>query len=227
MNILAIDTTTKKANVAVEINDKVKTNSIDNEITHSEKLLPLIDSTLKECNITIKDIDVLACTTGPGSFTGIRIGLSTVKALSKVTGAKIFCIDSLKLLAHCVDTKNYTLVVPLIDAKHNRAYANIFLKNEDDLQSTILPENKYLDDILKDVENFCYTNKIDAKNVLLIADSLDIKSYISDKYDCMLASLNMNELVRLATLSQDFTNYLNLDATYVRSSEAERTKYGE
>jgi len=59
MNILAIDTTTKKANTAIAINNKIKINSIDNEITHSEKLLPLIDASLKECNLNIKDIDIL------------------------------------------------------------------------------------------------------------------------------------------------------------------------
>ena len=94
MNILAIDTTTKKANIGISIDGKSTIKTVDNEITHSEKLLPLIDNVLKETNCNIKDIDVFACTTGPGSFTGIRIGLATVKALTKVTDAKIFSINS-------------------------------------------------------------------------------------------------------------------------------------
>ena len=227
MNILAIDTTTKKANTAIAINNKIKINSIDNEITHSEKLLPLIDASLKECNLNIKDIDILACTTGPGSFTGIRIGLATVKALSKVTGAKIFCIDSLELLARSVNTQGYKLIVSLINAKNTRAYTGMYFAHDNTLESAIIPENKYLCDILTDIRNVCSSNNIDAKDVLLIADNQNLTQCISDKYDFQISALNMNILVNLASSSSNYTDYLNLDATYVRPIEAERTKYGE
>ena len=82
MKILGIDTTTKSASCSVLNEDKYYTKAISNEITHSEKLLPIIHETLEESNLKIKDIELLLAINGPGSFTGIRIGLATVKALA-------------------------------------------------------------------------------------------------------------------------------------------------
>ncbi|MBR5227207.1 MAG: tRNA (adenosine(37)-N6)-threonylcarbamoyltransferase complex dimerization subunit type 1 TsaB [Clostridia bacterium] len=224
MNILAIDTTTKKANVALKTNNEIVINSIDNEITHSEKLLPLIDKTLKDNLVNLKDIECLACTTGPGSFTGIRIGLATAKAIAKVTNAKIFAIDSLELLAHSSlnNIKAETnIIVSLIDAKNTRAYCRFYsYKN-----STIYPicdaTNKYISDIILEVQD-----KFPAENVLYILDNENLIDLInSDNY--VIASLDMHFLIALANKATDFENHLTLDATYVRNSEAERTKYGE
>ena len=224
MNILAIDTTTKKANVGIKTTDVVKVKSIDNEVTHSEKLLPLIDESLKECCVKVKDIDCIACTTGPGSFTGIRIGLATTKALAKVINAKIYAIDSLTLLAYSVkNSQNYKLVVSLIDAKNNRAYAGMYLGSS----SAINNQNKYLNEIWEDISKICDENNINEKEVLIISDSLNIFECIPEKYEKTNTALNIEELLNLASSSTDFTDYLKLDATYVRSSEAERTKYGE
>lgn len=226
MNILAIDTTTKKANVGIKTESLIKVKSIDNEVTHSEKLLPLIDEALKECNITIKDIDCIAATTGPGSFTGIRIGLATAKALAKVINANIFSIDSLSLLAKSADTQNHKLIVSLIDAKNNRAYAGIYF-NQDALTPATTAQNKYLNEIFEDVNKICIENNITENEVLVIADTSNIFECIPNIYSKVLTSLNMDVLLSLADSATEFTDYLKLDATYVRSSEAERTKYGE
>lgn len=226
MNILAIDTTTKKANVGIKTESLIKVKSIDNEVTHSEKLLPLIDDTLKECGLTIKDIDLIAATTGPGSFTGIRIGLATAKALAKVINANIFSIDSLLLLAKSADTQNHKLVVSLVDAKNNRAYTGIYF-NQNALTPVTTAQNKYLNEIFEDVNKICTENNINENEVLVIADTSNIFEYIPDKYSKVLTSLNMEVLLSLADSATEFTDYLKLDATYVRSSEAERTKYGE
>lgn len=224
MNVLAIDTTTKRANVGVKTQDLVKVKNIDNEVTHSEKLLPLIDETLKECSISISDIDCIACTTGPGSFTGIRIGLATVKALAKSVGAKIYAIDSLSLLAQSANnSQNYKLVVSLIDAKNNRAYAGMFLNNS----SAIAVQNKYLNEILETVSNICKKHNIGENEVLIISDNLSLLECIHEKYEKIHTALNIEKLLSQAYNSSVFTDYLKLDATYVRSSEAERKKHGE
>ena len=89
MKILAIDTTTKKATVALNLDNKIIVKEVDNEITHSEKLLPLLDEVLNDSNTKLKDIDLFAITLGPGSFTGVRIGIATIKAIAKVTNKKI------------------------------------------------------------------------------------------------------------------------------------------
>lgn len=228
MNILAIDTTTKKANVGIKTNDIIKVNSIDNEVTHSEKLLPLIDEALKECHLEVKDIECIACTTGPGSFTGIRIGLATAKALAKVIGAKIYAIDSLELLAHSANNKHAKAILCLIDAKNTRAYAKCYYAH-DKLTQILTAENKYINEILKDLDKVCTSQDIIKSDVLVVADTEAILRLVPDGYKKCLSPLNIEVLLELANTAEDteFTDYLKLDATYVRSSEAERTKYGE
>ena len=139
MNILAVDTTTKVASVAIKKeNEDIVMKNISNEITHSEKLLPLIDETLKELSMTLKDISLYIAVNGPGSFTGIRIGLSTLKAFSMIDGNKIFSITSDKLIAYDAYTNyknllnkeknnipNKIYVASLIDAKNDRVYYSL------------------------------------------------------------------------------------------------------
>lgn len=224
MNILAIDTTTKKANVGLKINDNITLNSIDNEITHSEKLLPLIDKTIKTSNSNLKDIECIACTTGPGSFTGIRIGLATAKALAKVIHSKLFAMDSLELLAYSGLKKAMSkaqIIISLIDAKNTRAYCRIYANKDNILVPISEATNKYVNEIMKDV-----ASKYSQQDILYILDSENLVNLIeSNNY--IITSLDIECLINKANNSTVFEDYLTLDATYVRNSEAERTKYGE
>ncbi len=89
MKILSIDTASSICSVAIlEDNKVIKEISNDDANTHSVKLMPQIEQLFKETNLTLNDIDLLACDKGPGSFTGIRIGISTVKAFLDVTNIK-------------------------------------------------------------------------------------------------------------------------------------------
>ena len=101
MKILAIETSTMLGGVAVmddvkgllvEVRASVKTG-------HSGKLMPEIDDALKRASLGIGDIDALCVTTGPGSFTGLRIGLSTVKGLAYSTGLPVVAVPTLEALA--------------------------------------------------------------------------------------------------------------------------------
>ena len=83
MNILAVDTAGKTAAVAVLRDDVLLYEAqCNNGLTHSETLLPMIDTALKAAGLTVDDLDVLGVTNGPGSFTGLRIGLAAVKGLA-------------------------------------------------------------------------------------------------------------------------------------------------
>lgn len=129
MKILAIDTATEVCSVAILENDNViKEKTLNAVNTHSVALMPLIQDILKECNLTINDIDLFACDKGPGSFTGIRIGLSTVKAFCDVTNKPCVGITSLEGFAYKL--KNYSnpdfYICSLLNANHNNAYCGIF-----------------------------------------------------------------------------------------------------
>lgn len=85
MITLAISTSSNNASVALLENDIcIKELNIINEKTHSEKLMPLIDELFSKTRLTLSDVNLIACDNGPGSFTGLRIGIATVKALAEV-----------------------------------------------------------------------------------------------------------------------------------------------
>ena len=130
MKILSIDTSSAICSTAILENDNlIDENNLDNGRTHSENLMPLIDELLKRNNMNIKDIEMLACCVGPGSFTGIRIGISSIKPIAEVLGIKIASVTSLETLAKNVKAKENEKIVSLIDARNNQVYCGIFDNN--------------------------------------------------------------------------------------------------
>ena len=105
MRILAVDTSSKNCSVSiVEVdNDKnfkiIAEENNNDERTHSVKLMPMIDNIFKSSNLILDNIDLLACCLGPGSFTGIRIGIATVKAFADAKNIPTVGITSLESLA--------------------------------------------------------------------------------------------------------------------------------
>ena len=85
MKILSIDTSSSNCATAILEDDKlIDENSLNNGLTHSENLMPLIDELLKRNGIGLKDIDLIAVSVGPGSFTGIRIGIASIKPMAEI-----------------------------------------------------------------------------------------------------------------------------------------------
>ena len=129
MKILAIDTSSKLCSVAIlEDTNLIKKIELDNGLTHSETLMPLIQQLLKECNLTLKNIDLLVSDIGPGSFTGIRIGVSTCKAFSDSLNIPCVGISSLEVLAYNI--KQEKIICSTIDCKNDNCYFALYeLKN--------------------------------------------------------------------------------------------------
>lgn len=128
MKILSVDTSNKMASVSV-FSDKTLLSEkfSDDQKTHSEKLLPIMDETLKEVNLTISDIDLFVVSVGPGSFTGIRIGVSTVKGIAQALNKKVVPVTSLEGLIEMVNGDN---VCAMINARHGNVYVQIKHNNE-------------------------------------------------------------------------------------------------
>ena len=121
MKILAISTSSNTASVALLEDDKcIQELNIINEKTHSEKLMPLIDELFKNNKVTLSDIGLIACDNGPGSFTGIRIGVATVKAMAEAKNIPVVSCSSLEGLAYNVTGFDY--ICSLIDARNNQVY---------------------------------------------------------------------------------------------------------
>ena len=236
MNILGIDTTTKLASCTILSNDKYYTKSISNEVTHSEKLLPIIHEALKGNNLTLDNIDLLAAINGPGSFTGIRIGLATIKAFAQVKDIDIYSISSIDLIAYTTAKKyfeenidvNTVQVLSLIDARNNRVYYALNKVTKDNngkinIERIANVGNDLIDNIL--------INNEDTKNypLLIAGDCVDKFLDILSKYSASSLS-NMypttqdliDSYLHIDNIASYLYNAYTLDAFYARPSQAER-----
>ncbi len=134
MNYLAIDTSGSHLTVIAE-KDGAEAPYVyykeDCALQHSVQLMGAIDQALEKADLDRNDVDVFCAVTGPGSFTGIRIGVSTVKALAYALNKKTLGVTSFDVLAYNIITENSLAV---IDAKHGHVYSAGYNKGEVDLQ---------------------------------------------------------------------------------------------
>ena len=125
MKTLSLETSSKICSVAIlEDKNLIKKIELDNGLTHSETLMPLIKQILEETNLTLSKIDLLVCDIGPGSFTGIRIGIATIKAFTDSLNIPSVGVSSLEGLAYNIKTDG--IICSIIDCKNNNCYYALY-----------------------------------------------------------------------------------------------------
>jgi len=220
MKILSIETSGKICAVALtEDNNLIKEEIIKDENTHSVKLMPLVDKLLKETNTNINDIDLFACDIGPGSFTGIRIGVSTIKAFLDVTNKKAVGVTSLEILAE--DVQEEGIICSLIDAKNQNVYCGIFEKNQEECIQ--IGELKF--DNINNIINF--VKNINKKTIFVGDGSIAHKDVIECELDSAKviedSLLNARNIGKIAFRKKEQAVETNLlKPVYLRKSNAER-----
>ena len=211
MKILSIDTASPICSVGIlEDNKLIEDINTNNGLTHSEKLMPMIKQLLEETNLTLKDIDLLVCDKGPGSFTGIRIGVATIKAFADSLNIPSVGISSLDVLAYNIKEDGY--ICSLIDAKNSNVYFALY-KLENYLADSL--ENIF--EILKK-----YDNEITFVGDGAIAYKKEITSNIQK---CKFS--DFNELNSYSLGLAGLNSYSNGDNNdvlplYLRKPQAER-----
>ena len=217
MKILSIDTSSDICSVAIsEDNTVLKELHIDDIKTHSEKLMPLIKNIFDDCKLSLDNIDLSACSKGPGSFTGIRIGLATAKAFADSKNIKAIGISSLDSLAYNIENKGLTC--SLIDAKNNNVYFGLFenynLKSEYKACS--------IDEAIEILTNT-------ESGITFIGNGAVLyKEKISEKLpNSIFTTGDTNNSSAIGIGKAAFANYLNnifpsLSPLYLRKSQAER-----
>src|SRR5690554_7311746 len=146
MYILNIETSTKNCSVSIAQNGKtIALKEVAEEsFSHSEKLHVFIDNLLKENQITYKDLNAVALSGGPGSYTGLRIGTSTAKALCFALDLPLIAVDTLLVLAKQVNEDS--LIIPMIDARRMEVYTAIFDATHNPatpVQALVIDENSF------------------------------------------------------------------------------------
>lgn len=222
MKVLGVDTSTMTAGIGVVEGDEILAEvKFSVKITYSEILLSCIDQTLMNANLKIDDVDGFAISIGPGSFTGLRIGLSTLKGLCFATGKPLASVPSLDALAYLSLYCQYP-VVAMLDAKKNQVYAAIYEAKDG-------KPKRQSDYLVVDVEDL--VKRIPEKTLFVgpgarlfekqLVELLKDKAYFSQVEQswpsgAMIALLGSKKL----TLNQ-FEDIANLEPLYLRKSEAE------
>jgi len=133
MKILGIDTSTRCSSVGlIDEGEVISEYLLNIPITHSERLLGAIDYLLREAHCQMEDLDGWAISLGPGSFTGLRIGVSTVKGLAYATRKPVAGVSSLDVLASQISPTPY-LICPILDARKGEVYTAFYRYDETNL----------------------------------------------------------------------------------------------
>lgn len=225
MNILAIDTSGIVASVAIANNEKILGEiNLNYKQNHSVTIMPIIDNLLKMLEMDINDIDYFALSKGPGSFTGLRIGAATIKAMAHTLNKKIIPISTLEAMAYNImDNNRY--IVPIIDAKAERVFTGIY-KNENGVLEVILEEYATT---VKELLEYILSNDIEP--IFLGDGAISYKNIIKEHFkeeNFAPMSLNVQKASSLASLAflyekeQKYVDYNNLEIEYLRKPQAER-----
>lgn len=233
MKIFALDTAAKTCSVALAEDESVLyEESLSLGLTHSETMQEACNRALATLDWTYQDIDLYTVTHGPGSFTGLRIGLTAAKTFAYATNKPILGLSSLKALAEPYHCGPKTAVLSLLDARHRRVFSGLY-QNSQNLVEEQLGE---IDDYLVQAIHSCQANQI--KNLILVGDCAE--KYAQDeaiqkqvqaaKLDLILScetSISAASLARLAfqTHSESpelIQNAAALKPLYLTATEAER-----
>lgn len=202
MKVLIVDSSKKRANVQVITEEKVAGHTLDETEKHSENLLYRIDEILTRADVELKDIDVYAAVVGPGSFTGIRVGLSTIKAFNIVNKKKLVSLNAFEPFLSVVKSG----VVLLNSTRTSFYYA-------------IIRSGKILEMDLVSYENLA--NIVKGKKVYM----LDFEKY-AELQDCDIKYIdNYSELLRNAVQTKikrgEYITDNEFEPVYLQLSQAE------
>lgn len=127
MNIIALDSSGLVASVALVEEDRVVAEyTMNNKQTHSQTMLPMLDEIVKASGISKSDIDAIAISRGPGSFTGLRIGSATAKGLGLALNIPLIEIPTLEALAYNLFVPGSRLICPIMDARRQEVYSGVY-----------------------------------------------------------------------------------------------------
>lgn len=223
MIVLAIDTTSNVSSVAlVNENKTIGEFTINHKKTHSQTVMPMVEQLLNIVEIDISQIDFIACSCGPGSFTGLRIGAATAKGIAHGTGKDMVPVPTLDALAYNIFEEK-KLIVPIMDARRNQVYSAIYLKEG----KNMVRISDYMAEDINVVFDKIKEHKMQA---VFLGDGTDVHSELILAMGHEIAPLNMRlqSAASVGTLAiklindKSYVNYNEFDLIYIRKPQAER-----
>ena len=222
MKILAVDTSSNVASAAIVDGEKLVCESIlNNKLTHSQTLMPMIDEVFKKSELHPDDIDLFAVSNGPGSFTGLRIGVTTIKGLAHACKKPVCGVNTLEALAYNLPFCPH-IIAPIMDARREQVY-NAFYKWENGvLKEVESPRAISLEECLEELLKI-------GEKVVFLGDGVPVfREKITDKlkenalFAPQLACTQRASCVAECAKNKEAINYGQLAPEYLRKSQAER-----
>ncbi|KXZ39082.1 tRNA threonylcarbamoyl adenosine modification protein YeaZ [Alkalithermobacter thermoalcaliphilus JW-YL-7 = DSM 7308] len=223
MKVLGIDTSSKVAAVAIMDEDKlIGEYIINSNKSHSEKLMPIIQEIFSQCNLTVDDIDLVAVCIGPGSFTGLRIGVATAKSIAHSKQIPIVCVNSLETLAFNMNLSK-GIICPIIDAQRNDVYTSKYTWENNSLLC--------IEDIsVKNIDVLIDQIKDRYEQIIVVGDAVDIHKEKLESLNNIYISPNSHKVPRASSVCQIalekyknniIDDYMTANPLYIRKSQAE------
>ena len=225
MKLLAIDTSGPVCGVAILTDDGVRYEcAVTNKLTHSVNLLPMIDAAVAAAGLTIAEMDRLAVTVGPGSFTGVRIGVSTLKGRAHGADKPCVAVDALEAMAAGAGAFD-GVVCPIQDARAGQVYGAAFRwdggRPERLMEDAPMKLEDYLAAISEHGERFLFLGDGMPVHRARIAALLGDKAVFAAPQQ---AYLRPSAVAWLASLSEETVDYRTLMPLYLRAPSAERNR---
>lgn len=224
MNILVNDTSSQALTVALKTDSFFESRTSEGRsVQHSERLMPTVMELCSDAKITTKDIDLLACTRGPGSFTGLRIGMSAFKGMAYALDKPLVSVSTMEVLANCVPYFDGA-VVTVLDAKKQRWYLAAFEKNGAEANRIMADTDGTeadLVDVLKPYAKVLVTGP-DAEAFSKVLSDMykEEKMIIADKISTKAVSTSLIECA-VRKFEKDGADDIGQGPIYLRKSDAE------
>ena len=221
MKLLAIDTSGPVCGVAVAEDSRILSEmTVLNKRTHSANLMPMIETVLQNAGTTLAGIDKIAAVTGPGSFTGIRIGISTVKGLAHGANKPCVAVDALEALAVGVGAFD-GVVCPIQDARAGQVYGAAFRDGERKMADAAIRLEDYVDAIKAYGDRFLFAGDGMEVHRERLKELLGENALFAPSH---LSFLRPSAVALLAMKSETELDYLAMMPYYLRPPNAEKNK---
>ncbi len=228
MRILALESSAVAASCAIMQDGKLISESFVNiGLTHSQTLLPLTQQALTAANLSVDDIDIFAVAAGPGSFTGIRIGVAAVKGLTFAKSKPCYAVSTLEAMAWSAAIED-TIICPVMDARCMQVYTALFEHKDGQM-------HRLLEDSAIKTDELCNILSGYSKNVLFIGDGTDkfISTMQQNGIKCFAAPISVRHQHASGVACAAYKAYTDnippikaeqLVPCYLRLSQAERER---
>ena len=218
MKILAIECSAGPASVAITENGKVLASDFKNlKLTHSETLLPMVESVLKNAQLTLRDIDAFAVSAGPGSFTGIRIGIALVKGLATPQKKPVAAVSTLYAMAQ-LHRDNDCLLCCCMDARCNQVYNALFRISRGEITRITADRALLCEELINEIK----TN-YSGEKIIITGDGANVfYPYAKDIAEISNEERIYQNAVGVALSAEDFESPEKINPVYLRLPQAER-----